>query len=332
MKITMLGYRGCGKTCYMLGMYSFMSMGLNGFTISATDLDIDLDLINKWDQLVEEQGENRWPPGNDKNVFEYAFNFNYGAKPIMQFNWLDYRGGALRDKSSESDVTSFLNHVKDSACLFLCISGEHLTEEIVDQNNEINVQAKYRVGNQLKIQPINKILVDIQEKFQPSNAKPFPIAIVITKYDQCAHRGKDVVMRDVKELFSLLFQPDSGWLTSICPVSLGKDLANDLNGGEINPINIHLPVVFAVYAKLLENARDTKSNLDSVANSLSQDKQGNWFQKWINSENIDQKGKSITQLQGQVETLTRQMKLLVKELGKIPLYLGDQELELNDKL
>jgi hypothetical protein len=139
-------------------------------------------------------------------------------------------------------------------------------------------------------------------------------------------------MRDVKELFSLLFQPDSGWLTSICPVSLGKDLANDLNGGEINPINIHLPVVFAVYAKLLENARDTKSNLDSVANSLSQDKQGNWFQKWINSENIDQKGKSITQLQGQVETLTRQMKLLVKELGKIPLYLGDQELELNDKL
>jgi hypothetical protein len=332
MKITMLGYRGCGKTCYMLGMYSFMSMGLNGFTISATDLDVDLDLINKWDQLVEEQGESRWPTGTDENVYEYVFNFNYAAKPIMQFNWIDYRGGALRDKSSATDVAKLMDYVKDSNCLFLCISGEYLTEEIVSENGDLNQQAKSRVGNKLKIQPVNKILVDIQQKFEPSNEKPFPIVIVVTKYDKCSHRGKDAVIRDVKGLFELLFQPDSGWLTAICPVSLGKDLANDINGGEINPVNIHLPVAFAVYSKLMENAKDEKAKKYSLASSLSQEKQGNWFQKWINSENIDQKEKSIQQLEGQLETLTQKMNLLVKELGKIPLYLGDQELELNDKI
>jgi hypothetical protein len=332
MQITMLGYRGCGKTCYMLGMYSFMSMGLNGFTISATDLDVDLDLINKWDQLVEEQGESRWPTGTDENVYEYVFNFNYAAKPIMEFNWIDYRGGALRDKSSATDVAKLMDYVKDSNCLFLCISGEYLTEEIVSENGDLNQQAKSRVGNKLKIQPINKILVDIQQKFEPSNEKPFPIVIVVTKYDKCSHRGKDAVIRDVKGLFELLFQPDSGWLTAICPVSLGKDLANDINGGEINPVNIHLPVAFAVYSKLMENAKDEKAKKYSLASSLSQEKQGNWFQKWINSENIDQKEKSIQQLEGQLETLTQKMNLLVKELGKIPLYLGDQELELNDKL
>jgi hypothetical protein len=313
-------------------MYSFMSMGLNGFTISATDLDVDLDLINKWDQLVEEQGESRWPTGTDENVYEYVFNFNYAAKPIMQLNWIDYRGGALRDKSSATDVAKLMDYVKDSNCLFLCISGEYLTEEIVSENGDLNQQAKSRVGNKLKIQPVNKILVDIQQKFEPSNEKPFPIVIVVTKYDKCSHRGKDAVIRDVKGLFELLFQPDSGWLTAICPVSLGKDLANDINGGEINPVNIHLPVAFAVYSKLMENAKDEKAKKYSLASSLSQEKQGNWFQKWINSENIDQKEKSIQQLEGQLETLTQKMNLLVKELGKIPLYLGDQELELNDKI
>jgi hypothetical protein len=250
----------------------------------------------------------------------------------MEFNWIDYRGGALRDKSSATDVAKLMDYVKDSNCLFLCISGEYLTEEIVSENGDLNQQAKSRVGNKLKIQPINKILVDIQQKFEPSNEKPFPIVIVVTKYDKCSHRGKDAVIRDVKGLFELLFQPDSGWLTAICPVSLGKDLANDINGGEINPVNIHLPVAFAVYSKLMENAKDEKAKKYSLASSLSQEKQGNWFQKWINSENIDQKEKSIQQLEGQLETLTQKMNLLVKELGKIPLYLGDQELELNDKL
>lgn len=327
MKITMLGYTNSGKTCYMLGMYSFMSVGLHGFTVSATDLDVDLELTDKWDALVCRQGEERWPVGNDANIFTYSFDFNYAAKQIMGFDWIDYRGGALRDKTSQANVQDLLKYVKESACLFLCIPGDFLTKEIVDAAGNVDYGARQRIATQLKIQPMTNIITDIHKQLNPTNAKPFPIAIVVTKYDQCMKRGKDAVVRDVKQLFEPLFQPNSGWLTMICPVSLGKDLADNPSSGEINPINVHLPVAFAVYANLRENALDKKAQHDKIRGELDADKARNWFAKLLNSESIANKEAKLKELEGQIQVIQSKMERLTEELQKVPLFLGNMEIK-----
>ena len=48
----------------------------------------------------------------------------------MGFQWLDYRGLALSDRSTEQDVADLVEYLQASECLFLCISGEHLISEL----------------------------------------------------------------------------------------------------------------------------------------------------------------------------------------------------------
>ena len=66
-KITMLGGTSAGKTCFMLGMYDTMKQGVRGFTFTCSDMDTDLDLSEKWEQLVDpELGKDRWPKPNQQ--------------------------------------------------------------------------------------------------------------------------------------------------------------------------------------------------------------------------------------------------------------------------
>ncbi|NJN08165.1 MAG: hypothetical protein HC836_44160 [Richelia sp. RM2_1_2] len=327
MKITMLGFTGAGKTCYMLGMYSFMSIGLRGFTLSAKDADEDIELSDKWDNLVFGQGDDRWPPATNRGEnTTYAFDFNYGFRQIMSFEWLDYRGGALRDKSTEEDVTALVKHTQESSCLFLCISGEHLQEAIVDTQGQVNSSVKHKIAKELRIDRMNKLIKEIQQKIKPNDQKPYPIVIVVTKYDLCMDREKGAIVEDIKQLFEPLFQPNSGWLVTICPVSLGKELAENPENGAIKPINVHIPVVFAIYAKLREIALQTMKQQSSVKDALTADQNSFWT-RLLNSEKIGTGITKVGQLQEEVQKLKSNMALLAQELQKVPLFLSGKEVE-----
>jgi hypothetical protein len=332
MKITMLGTSGSGKTCYMLGMYAFMSVGLRGFTISATDLDIDLDFTNRWESLVEGEGQERWPQGTDANIYNYAFNFNYAARPMMGFEWIDYRGGALRDRSQQSDVQDLMQYIKESKCLFLCVSGEHLTQPIVENDGTINFGIRQTVASKLRVPAMNKLLTDIQQKLNPSNATPFPIAVVVTKFDLCMHRSKAEIVRDIQQLFEPLFQPNSGWLSLICPVSLGKELAENPMQGAIEPVNVHLPVAFAVYSQLRTIASDLKAQGTSISSDLGKEKAKNLFMQWWNSEKIGNREIELRELESKFDIIRNNLVLLSQELRSANIYLGDREVQVDDSL
>ena len=327
MKITMLGYTTTGKTCYMLGMYSFMSMGFRSFTINTQDYDEDLELSDKWDALVEDRV---WPDSTQEGTEKsYKLDFCYGAKPILPFEWLDYRGGALRDNSSTSDVKRLIDYAKQSDCIFICISGEHLTEEIVDSSGAVNNNAKAKAARKSQTRRINKLIQDIGAEVKASSTKPFPIAIVITKYDLCMQRGKEAVIRDIKELLDPLFTVNSSWLTAIIPVSLGKDVAS---GGEINPLAIHLPVVFAVYIQLRNTASQLNLSRELVSGQLTDAKSRNVLIRWLNSSEIDNKEIRIKELESQFSDILQKMQLLIQELGKVPVYQGKDEVDINVNL
>ncbi len=314
-KTTILGTTGAGKTSYLLGMYAVMQTGVQGFTLSAKDIDRGLDLIERWEQLIALQGEDRWPAPNAAAMEHYSFDFSYGFRLIQSLEWIDYRGLALSDHSSQQDVQDLTNYLSKSGCLFLCISGEYLTDKITPHT-----------VREIKSDRMNQFIQQyISNKQNPTPENPFPIAIIITKYDLCHHRDKQEVIEDIKKLFQALFTHDSGWLVMICPVSLGKELCDDPDNGDIVPINTHLPVVFAVYSQLRAHGIQLKDKRDRASQTLDSFNNANPIVKWLKDKEVQSSYNQLQAIEAEISTVEENMQLLSKELQQVSLFLSGSE-------
>ena len=314
-KIAMLGTTGAGKTSYLLGMYAVMQTGIQGFTLAAKDMDLDLELTQRWEKLISLKGEDRWPTPNAAAMEYYGFDFSYGFHPLMGFQWLDYRGLALSDRSTEQDVADLVQYLQESECLFLCISGEHLVDELTPNT-----------VREIKSDRMNQFIQQyISNHKNPHSQQPFPVAIIITKYDLCHHRDKDAIIADVKKLFQALFTPNSGWLVMICPVSLGKQLGDDPNNARIVPVNVHLPVVFAVYSQLRAYGLELKSQRDRQNTAVNSIKQNNFFVQLLKSRELREQSDLLETNQTAIITVEENMKLLSQELQQASLYFNGSE-------
>ncbi|NEP62333.1 MAG: hypothetical protein F6K31_36280 [Symploca sp. SIO2G7] len=317
----MLGTSGAGKTCYILGLYATMQLGLQGFTLSTTDMDEDLRLTNLWDNLVEEEGTDRWPPPTGMETTQYEFDFSYGLRRLIGFDWLDYRGGAMLDSSGASDVQTLMERLNQSDCVFLCVSGEHLNQKDL---SETKLRSKARRAG---VNRMNLFLTNLAQTLQ-DRQKPFPIVIVVTKYDLCRERGKDII-NDLKKIFNLLFMPNPDWLVMVCPVSLGKELAENESTGEIDPKSLHLPLVFALYAKFREYMMTQQERVSQNKIQLDTLRQGNWFQRLFSGGERRSTESSIDAAQSQLQDIQKKMALLAQELTSAQIYLGGKEIEVD---
>ena len=314
-KITMLGTTGAGKTSYLLGMYAVMQTGVKGFTLAAKDMDLDLDLTQRWEKLISLKGEDRWPTPNAAAMEYYGFDFSYGFRPLMGFKWLDYRGLALSDRSTEQDVTDLVQYLQESACLFLCISGEYLTGELTP-----------KTVRDIKSDRMNQFVQQyVSNQKQPDVQKPFPVAIIITKYDLCHHREREDIIADVKQLFQALFTPNSGWLVMICPVSLGRDLGDDPENANIVPVNVHLPVVFAVYSQLRAYGLQIKSDRERQSSDIEVAQQKNPLLQVFKASQIREQIAQLEATKTGIELVEENMKLLSQELQQTSLYFNGNE-------
>src|SRR5262249_49647669 len=76
------------------------------------------------------------------------------------------------------------------------------------------------------------------------------VVIAITKADECLGRlinpGEiEEILDEIKKLVGTVFHRE--WLTMICPLTLGRSLSENVMTGEIDPVNLHIPVLFAIY-------------------------------------------------------------------------------------
>jgi len=318
-KITMLGNTNAGKTCYMLGMYATMSPGVRGFTLTTEDMDVDLDLREVWDQLVDTQDEKRWPEPTVATK-PYIFEFCYGLKEILSFEWIDYRGGTLTTRSTDplQDTKELEAFLKASTCIFLCVSGQHLANSI--KGNEAGVSRS--TGADRMIGFLRKLRKEL-----PAQAEKPAIVIIITKRDLVS-RQKEEIISDIKTLFSPFFAASSGWFTMICPVTLGRELGKDLHGGAIIPENIHLPVTFSIYYALKNRAKNIRNHQQAASDWLDE-KRGFWANLLGASERRE-KHTAVVRYSTEIESLDRDMNLLMKELMEnVTAYYEGREVELD---
>ena len=235
-KFTILGESLSGKTCYLLAMYSEMSQGINGYSIVAQNDDLDTELIRKFDKLDDETlSVDRFPFANDQ-VDKYLFNLTHANKTIMSFEWVDYPGGTLREKGEFYDEIS--NNVRDSSTLFICVDGKLLVGD--------DTERKIRQVKRKCSMTINRCF----GKYFEAGGRLPTVGIILTKADLFMNdTNDDEVCKILQESFSPLFCAENIKI-GVIPVSLGKGISDDEYRGELDPINIHLPIFMGIWCML----------------------------------------------------------------------------------
>lgn len=261
-KMMIMGMSGSGKTCYLLGMYYKMAAGMKGYSIFATDEDVNTDMRKRYKKLCDPSlGADRFPLGTD-NVTSYEFELQYSYKKVLSFDWQDYPGGDL-ELANDGDIERYntiKKSISESATLFICVDGAMLVGD--DKDEKID---SIKEG-------CSSVINDYLSRYFKDNGKLPPTAIIVTKYDKCADTDEDELCEIMTEAFSPLFADDGSKdknIVTIIPVSIGKNIEDDDFSGKLKPSNIHLPIFmgiwFALYDKIIKIVGDAAEWKDIIS-------------------------------------------------------------------
>lgn len=294
--ITMIGLSNSGKSCYLYAMYAQMAFGVNGFTFIPDDFDKGLDLEDQWLKIVE---EGKWPDGTTEST-DYVFDCSHSFRRLMSFHWHDYRGNILKDRNDSEQVELF-NRINQSNSLIFCISAELLIDLL---NGSQKAQFELRRYN------------DLLNKYCNINNRTVPISIAITKIDLIAH-DQSIFINGIKQLkekyLNSLFNENGNWFVMFVPVTLGEGLKKQQGGvvtGTIAPKNIHLPVMFAIYATFNELFNQTKNTSEELKRSMTSElNKSDWTKLW--------NGDSSNYYRNELEKNNANLEAIGKDLARI---------------
>lgn len=185
----MLGHSSAGKTTYMAALYHLMGNGLYDYKMwydkwvnyfyKRYTLNNMYYTINEAEKEELELKRLSIDISNGKYPLstaikqEYILKMQYKHYKEIQFNWFDYRGGALMERSSQSDDTaSLMTKIKCSDALVVFLDGTKL-EEPLSKNEKEFKRLVYLIKATMSCISIES------ERY-------FPISFVITKDDLCS--------------------------------------------------------------------------------------------------------------------------------------------------
>lgn len=265
-KVTVIGFKASGKTCYLAGMYDIMSTGIKNFSLVEKNPDQDWYLQGLWEQISD--GANRsWPvPNDDKRV--YSFSLCHSFDKIIEFEWLDYPGAALVDPGYGL-IDEIKNQLSESACLLVLVNGESFAfdgkpaDQKPIQASSLDEYKKI-VAKNLKR---NKDLEAVRQltKIGSDDVVLPPIGIVVTKCDLIEDEWVPHVQEILRENFESIFGEggEDDRIVMMAAVTLGNDIQF---GGDADPVDIELPIAFAVLSilrKYILAARVLKRKTDN---------------------------------------------------------------------
>ena len=313
-KFTILGESESGKTCYLLAMYSAMSQSIDGYSIVAKDDRLDTELLEAFYQLDDESISKERFPQRSEQTIEYLFNLNYAHKTIMPFKWIDYPGRIMRDKTDE-DYPKVAQNIRESSTLFICVDGNLLVGDDKSRKTK-NVKRKCSMT-------INRYL---GKYFEAGGHLP-PVGIILTKSDLFMHdTSEDEIREIVAEAFSPLFFAKNIKI-GVIPVTLGENIADDNYSGEVDPINIHLPIFMGIFFALNENIAAYKYKIESNNRSINdmdywkRDEEDSFF-IWRDDDKIRRLSAQISNTTKENERLQQLVQSMEQNKSKFDDYLN----------
>lgn len=308
-KITMLGVSNSGKTCFIYAMYDFMQKVQNGFTFITNDPDVDMDLNEGWESIAF---DGVWPDGTARTSL-YDFTVMFKSRPIMEFSWCDYRGGAIMDRSTEQDANDLHNRISDSECLVICIGADTIKAILAGEN---------RKGRELV--RLNNLI----SRYAATMQRRIPVIFALTKADLYTVEEQKKLLGVIREYFSALYESGAGWLLAIVPVSLGQfedscDGDNSIQG-VVAPKNIHIPVMFFLHSILKERIRGIQNKLNGIASDrnkyrqeISRNQGRSWWDKLWNGDNTKFLNTRISGLNDEEKNISSQLTELDQAFGNM---------------
>ena len=259
-KFTIFGETGSGKTCYLLGMYYQMSSGIANYTITAENRDEARNLKIRYKNLGDKTlGKSRFPDVTD-TVQKYNFELQFALQSIMPFEWIDYPGHMIdpmfSEKATPEQLQAVEENIEKSNILFICIDGENLVGN--------DTKKKISKVREKCVQNINPYLIGFKDKLPP-------IALIITKYDRCKNDTDETeIKKIVVEAFSLFQRSDV--FIAVIPVSIGENIEDDSDSGDLEPVNVHLPILLGVNFALINTLESKFRMMENYSDAIKQAK------------------------------------------------------------
>jgi hypothetical protein len=273
--ITMLGGSGVGKTVFMACMYVALS-AKNDLSIEA-EPDLDRNLREIYRNILN--GE--LPSGTVGVESAYDFYLLVNNRRVAKINWVDYRGGAIEDDSSEDDADYLHERIRNSDAVLIMLD---LSSEILKSYEVGGVLANYhlrvgRIKNLIITQNINRRIKSVifvrtkSDLVTDANGKPD----LKTACDELVAQLKDnISFRDIPVSAAIA--------TSSCKV------IHDENGKKVEPsepINTEWVLFIALkdllsdiknvceskvirFKKLLEQKEEEKKNVKNIPISVKE--------------------------------------------------------------
>lgn len=253
MNIVMLGHSSSGKTTFMAALYYRMSSGLydykmyydkwanygyKRYTQSNYNYTLEESEQEEKDlQLISQNvSKGIYPPATAIRQ-EYVFKMRYKDYNDIKFYWFDYRGGALMERSSQSqDSEALLSKIKNSDALIVFLDGTKLEGSLSKNEREFR-RLIYLVKN-----AISSISVD--------EGTCYPISFVITKDDLC----NDVLNSKGFEYF---------WNNIMEDIAQSKNIAGLITWATVNSeniYNVHWPLLFSIRHCMYKFAKEVVSS------------------------------------------------------------------------
>lgn len=308
-KITMLGVSNSGKTCFIYAMYDFMQKVQNGFTFITNDPDVDMDLNEGWAGIAL---DGIWPKGTEQTSL-YDFTVLFKSRPVMEFSWCDYRGGAITERSTQQDVDELHKRLYDSECLIICIGADII--KAILQNDNRKARELVRLNNLIS-------------RYAATRQRRVPVIFTLTKADLYTVQEQKQLLGVIREYFSALYEKGAGWLFAIVPVTLGQfeesNVADNCIRGKVAPKNIHIPVMFFLHSILKERIRDIQNKLSGISSDknkyrqeIKQNQARSWWDKLWNGDNTTTLSSRINELNDEEKNISLQLSELENAFGSM---------------
>jgi len=261
--VTILGATGSGKSTYMLGMYAKLSRGLHQYFVLTRDPDVDLDLADAWDLLCD-TGELPPPTAMDQDQ-TYPFQLKHGVQPLIDIDWMDYRGGAIRDRTDAQDTQRLRARLEVSDSIYVVLDGGGVADWLDTGNAE-------RASRGMEVRRISTMIQSAVAARQQRGLTAPSIVVLITKIDLIRQRhGKlgPVLAEVVKRLEDLLPVAFATGITAlVCPVQLGDfgpGLHEHVDPESIKPIGLHRPLIFSFMHYLTVGIESHRQRLAEIS-------------------------------------------------------------------
>ena len=235
----MLGLSSAGKTTFMAALYHRMVEGVYDYTMrydvfsnywykryTLNNNLYSLDEARKEETELKTVSRNVtrgiYPPPTAIRQ-EYLFKFRYKNYNDIEFNWMDYRGGALMERSdNSSDMKELTEKIKNSDALIVFLDGTKL-EEPLEKNERQFKRMVYLIKT-----AISSVTV--------ANDTYYPISFVLTKDDICSN-GLD------SEGFNFFY---TNIIKDISESTKVAGMVTWITVNKENIYNVHWPLFFSI--------------------------------------------------------------------------------------